>query len=186
MDEIDDITLEQAKRGSEAAFRRLYGHYSSFVWRLCYRSSNGDAACAEEIMQNTFVKVHRYLSGFLRGSTFSTWLYSVTYHCINEYFSKAARYRARNLPFDDEVLSGAAAADAGGRVPYEDKEIVAKVLAPLSEDDRFMLMAREIEGVSYEELAGIMGVKEGALRTRMARLKADIRERLEKQYSGEQ
>jgi len=183
MDEIDDITLEQAKRGSDAAFRRLYGHYSSFVWRLCYRSSNGDTACAEEIMQNTFVKVHRYLGGFLRGSTFSTWLYSVTYHCINEYFAKLARQKARNVPFDDEV---GLATETGGRVPYEDKEIVAKVLAPLSEDDRFMLMAREVEGVPYEELAGIMGVKVGALRTRMARLKADIRERLEKQYLGEE
>jgi RNA polymerase sigma-70 factor, ECF subfamily len=184
MDEIDDITLEKAKRGDEAAFRRLYGHYSSFVWRLCYRSSNGDAACAEEIMQNVFVKVHRYLGGFLKkGSTFSTWLYSVTYNCINEYFAKAARYRARNLPFDDEV--GLSAADAGGRVPYEDKQFVAKVLAPLSEDDRFMLVAREVEGVPYEELAEVMGVNVGALRTRMARLKADIRERLEKQYLGE-
>ena len=49
-----------------------------------------------------------------------------------------------------------------------------------------MLIAREVEGVPYEELAGIMGVKVGALRTRMARLKADIRERLEKEYLGEQ
>jgi len=64
--------------------------------------------------------------------------------------------------------------------------MVAKVLAPLNEDDRFMLIAREVEGVPYEELAGIMGVKVGALRTRMARLKADIRERLEKEYLGEQ
>jgi RNA polymerase sigma-70 factor (ECF subfamily) len=183
MEEIDDITLEQAKRGSDAAFRRLYGHYSSFVWRLCYRSSNGDTACAEEIMQNTFVKVHRYLGGFMRGSTFSTWLYSVTYHCINEYFAKLSKLRARNQQFDDEV--GLSGTDAGGRVPYENKQLVAKVLAPLSEDDRFMLVAREVEGVSYEELSEIMGVKEGALRTRMTRLKADIRERLGKLYLGE-
>jgi len=180
MEEIDDITLERAKRGDEAAFRRLYGHYSSFVWRLCYRSSNGDTACAEEIMQNVFVKVHRYLGGFLKGSAFSTWLYSVTYHGINEYFAKQTKYRARNQPLDEDM--GLPGTDAGGRVPYEDKQLVAKILAPLSEDDRFMLVAREVEGVSYEELAEIMGVKVGALRTRMARLKADIRERLEKRY----
>jgi RNA polymerase sigma-70 factor (ECF subfamily) len=184
MEEIDDITLEQAMRGSDAAFRRLYEHYSAFVWRLCYRSSNGDAACAEEIMQNAFVKVHRYLDSFSRGSTFSTWLYSVAYHCVNEYFAKAARYRLRNVPLDDEAgLPGAGA--GGGRVPYEDKQFVSRVLAPLSETDRFMLVAREVEGISYEELAGIMGVKEGTLRTRMVRLKADIRERLEKQYKGD-
>lgn len=184
MEEIDDITLEQAKRGNGEAFRRLYAHYSAFVWRLCYRSSNGDAACAEEIVQNAFIKVHRYLGGFARGSTFSTWLYSVTYHCINEYFAKAARHNARMSPFNDEV--GLPGAVGGGRVPYEDKQLVAKVLAPLSEADRFMLVAREIDGVSYDELAEIMDVKVGALRTRMARLKADIRERLDKQYRGDE
>ncbi|GBU22789.1 RNA polymerase sigma-24 factor [Fibrobacteres bacterium R8-0-B4] len=184
MDEIDDIALEQAKRGDETAFRRLYEHYSPFVWRLCYRSSNGDAAGAEEIMQDVFVRVHRYLGGFLSGSTFSTWLYSVTYHCINEYFAKAAKHRLRNLPFDDEV--GLPGADGGGRVPYEDRQLVNRILKSLDESDRFMLVAREVEGVPYEELAGIMGVNVGALRTRMARLKADIRERLEKQFSGEQ
>jgi RNA polymerase sigma-70 factor, ECF subfamily len=184
MDEIDDITLERAKRGDEAAFRRLYECYSPFVWRLCYRSSNGDGACAEEIMQNVFVKVHRYLGGFLKGSTFSTWLYSVTYHCIHEYFTKAAKHRLRSAVFDERVgLPGAEA--GGGRVPYEDKQLVERVLKSLSEADRFMLVAREVEGVPYEELAGIMGVNVGALRTRMARLKADIRERLEKQYLGE-
>ncbi|MDR2592182.1 MAG: RNA polymerase sigma factor [Chitinispirillales bacterium] len=184
MEEIDDITLERAMRGDEAAFRRLYEHYSPFVWRLCYRSSNGDDACAEEIMQNAFVKVHRYLSGFLKGSSFSTWLYSVTYHCVNEYFTKAAKHRLRNVAFDDKV--GMSGTDAGGgRVPYEDRQLVERVLKSLSESDRFMLVAREVEGVPYEELAGIMGVNVGALRTRMARLKADIRERLEKQYLGE-
>jgi len=172
--EIDDITLERAKRGNAAAFRSLYAHYSSFVWRLCFRSSNGDISCAEEIMQNTFVKVHRHLGGFSRGSAFSTWLYKVTYHCINEYFAKAAKHNARTTGFDEEYMGG-----AEPRQTFEDRQFVDKLLEPLSETDRFLLTAREVDGLSYEELADIMGVKEGTLRTRLTRLKSDIRERLE-------
>jgi RNA polymerase sigma-70 factor (ECF subfamily) len=176
VDEIDGITLEKAKKGNALAFRSLYTHYSPFVWRLCFRSSNGDTSCAEEIMQNAFVKVHRYLGSFSGESAFSTWLYRVTYHCINEHFAKAAKHNSRTVEFDEEYMSG-------GRElaqPYENRELVEKILAPLNEQERFLLTAREIDGVSYEELATITGVKEGALRTRLARLKSDIRERLEK------
>jgi RNA polymerase sigma-70 factor (ECF subfamily) len=177
MEEIDDITLEQAKRGSNAAFRSLYAHYSPFVWRLCYRSSNGDVPSAEEILQDTFVKVHRYIGGFSRGSAFSTWLYKVAYHCVNDHYSKASRRNSRTLPFDDEYTEGLGTETPK---PYEDRQLVLKILKPLNQTERFLLTAREVEGVSYEELAEIVGVTVGALRTRMARLKAEIRERLEK------
>ena len=175
VDEIDDITLERTKRGDPAAFRSLYAHYSAFVWRLCYRSSNGDKSCAEEIMQNTFVKVHRYIGGFSKNSAFSTWLYKVAYHCINEHYSKAARHNARSVEFDEEYMGGSELS----AVPFENRQIVARILEPLDESDRFLLTAREVDGLSYEELAVITGVKEGALRTRLTRLKSDIRKRLE-------
>jgi RNA polymerase sigma-70 factor (ECF subfamily) len=175
VDEIDDITLAKAKRGDSPAFRRLYARYSPFVWRLCFRSSNGDAERAEEIMQNTFVKVHRYLGSFSGNSAFSTWLYRVTYHCINEYFAKAAKHNSRVVGLNEEYAAGGADESAS----YESAELVSKVLAHLSEPDRFLITAREVDGFSYEELAEITGVKEGALRTRLARLKSDIRKRLE-------
>jgi RNA polymerase sigma-70 factor (ECF subfamily) len=174
VEEIDDITLERAKRGNSGAFRSLYAHYSSFVWRLCYRSSNGDKSCAEEIMQNTFVKVHRYMGGFSKNSAFSTWLYRVTYHCINEYFAKAAKHNARSAEFDEEYMGSV----EPSALPFENRQLVTKILAPLSESERFLLTAREVDGMSYEELADITGIKEGALRTRLVRLKSDIRKRL--------
>jgi RNA polymerase sigma-70 factor (ECF subfamily) len=174
VDEIDDITLQKAKQGNAQAFKKLYKHYSQFVWRLCYRSSNGDVACAQEIMQDTFVKVHRYLGSFSRDSAFSTWLYRVAYNCINEYFSKTVRIKSREAPLDEEYTAGP------GALPYENREYVAKILAPLNETERFLLIAREVQGLSYEELAVITGIKEGTLRTRITRLKAEIRERMER------
>jgi RNA polymerase sigma-70 factor (ECF subfamily) len=174
VDEIDDITLMKAKRGDKPAFGRLYAHYSQFVWRLCFRSSNGDGASAEEIMQNTFVKVHRYLGSFSGNSAFSTWLYKVAYHCINEHFSKAAKYNSHLAPLDEDSVAG-----AGTSERYENRELVSIILKPLNETERFLLTAKEVDGLSYEEMAEITGIKEGALRTRVTRLKADIRKRLE-------
>jgi RNA polymerase sigma-70 factor (ECF subfamily) len=172
--EIDDITLELAARGDRAAFGRLYAWYSPFVWRLAWRSSNGDGAGSEEITQNTFVKTYRYLRGFERGSAFSTWLYAITYSCIKEYFS-AERRGGRFVRFDEEYVGS-----ARPYLPYEDRQLVAEVLRPLSEPDRFLLTAREVDGLSYEDLAAVTGEPEGTLRTRLSRLKADIRKRMEK------
>jgi len=69
-------------------------------------------------------------------------------------------------------------------LPFENRDLFSKVLGTLSEADRFLLVAREVDGLSYEELAEVMGVKEGALRTRLTRLKADIRKRLESMGLG--
>lgn len=175
MKEIDDITQERAARGDAAAFEKLYAFYSPFVWRLCFRSSNGDSECARELMQDTFVKVHKYLRGFEKNSALSTWLYKITYSCINEYFSKAAKRRARTTEFDEEYMGG-----TRGDLSYEDKRLVQDVLETLDEQERFLLTAREVDGMPYEELAAVTGETAGALRTRMARIKADIRKRIEK------
>jgi RNA polymerase sigma-70 factor (ECF subfamily) len=175
VNEIDDITLERAARGDRAAFGRLYAHYSPFVWRLCWRSSNGDRECATELVQNTFVKTYRYLRGFEKGSALSTWLYRIAYSCINEYFAKAALHNSRTAAFDEEYMGA-----AQPHTPYEDQQLVAELLKPLNEAERFLLTAREADGLSYEELAVITGDAAGALRTRLSRLKSEIRKRFEK------
>jgi len=174
VNEIDDITLEQAARGDRAAFGRLYAHYSPFVWRLCWRSSNGDRGCADELVQNTFVKVHRYLRGFEKGSALSTWLYKIAYSCINEHFAKTTLHKSRTAAFDEEYMGA-----VQPNMPYEDQQLVAEILKPLGESDRFLLTAREVDGLSYEELAVITGDAAGALRTRLSRLKSEIRKRFE-------
>jgi RNA polymerase sigma-70 factor (ECF subfamily) len=126
-------------------------------------------------MQNTFVKAHRYLRGFGRNSAFSTWLYKITYSCINKHFAEAARRGARTVRFDEEYIGG-----DKPRVPYEDSQLVAEILCHLNGSDRFLLTAREVDGLSYEDLASVTGESEGALRTRLSRLKSDIRKRMEK------
>jgi RNA polymerase sigma-70 factor (ECF subfamily) len=177
--EIDEFTLEQARRGSKKAFRSLYRHYSPFVWRLCFRSSNGDTLRAEEITQNTFVKIHRYLPDFSGNSALSTWIYTVTFNCVNEYFAKLTKYNNRNVLLDEESVGS-----ASDYLPYENRQLVSQILKDLSEKERFLLTAREVDGLSYEELAVITGEPEGTLRTRLSRLKSDIRKRIEQTEEG--
>lgn len=179
MTEIDEFTLEQAKRGNRKAFGSFYRHYSPFVWRLCFRSSNGDSQTAQEIMQNTFVKAHRFLEGFSKNSALSTWLYTITYSCINEYFAKVTKYNYRNVEFNDEFTGS-----ASEYLPYENRQLVSAILKELTEKERFLLTAREVDGLSYEELAVITKEPEGTLRTRLSRLKSDIRKRIELMEEG--
>jgi len=177
--EIDELTLEQARRGDRKAFGSFYKHYSPFVWRLCFRSSNGDSLIAQEIVQNTFVKAHRFLGGFSKNSALSTWLYTITYSCINEYFAKVTKYNIRNIEFDDEFTGS-----ASEYLPYENRQLVSAILKDLTEKERFLLTAREVDGLSYEELAVITKEPEGTLRTRLSRLKTDIRKRIEQMEEG--
>lgn len=179
MTEIDNDILLLAQKGNRKAFQCLYKHYSPFIWRLCFRASNGDKGAAEEIMQNVFVKVHRSLPGFSRRSALSTWLYSVTYSMINEHFRKKTRDAEGTVQFDEAFHNS-----GGTKDTYADQQLVHRILESLSQQDRFLLTAREVDGFSYEELAAITGQAEGTLRTRLSRLKSDVRKRTEQLTEG--
>ncbi len=176
MKEIDETTLVSAQRGNRKAFDRLYKHYSPFIWRICYRAANGERPIAEELMQNIFIKVHRSLEGFSRRSAFSTWLYTIAYSGIKDFFISTAKHNNRMISFEENSYSTGSKGES-----YDDQQLVKEVLTPLSETDKFLLTAREVDGISYEDLSSITGETEGALRTRLSRLKAGIRTRLSEQ-----
>ncbi|MDG5814071.1 sigma-70 family RNA polymerase sigma factor [Chitinispirillales bacterium ANBcel5] len=174
MNEIEETTLAAAQRGSQKAFRKLYDYYAPLVWRLCYRASNGEKRIAEEIMQDVFIKVHRSLNSFRGNSAFSTWLFRVTYNATMEYHSKITRWNRFNKPLEEDLV-GEQRQDT-----LEAQQQIQLILEPLSSEERFLLTAREVEGLTYDELAVIIGESEGALRTKVSRLKTSIKNRLQK------
>ncbi len=180
MTEIDNDILLLAQKGNRKAFQCLYKHYSPFIWRLCFRATNGEKGTAEEIMQNVFIKVHRSLPSFSRGSALSTWLYTVAYSMVNEHFRKKSRDAQGKVQFDEAFHNKGETKDS-----YADQQLVSRILESLSQQDRFLLTAREVDGLSYEELAAITDEAQGALRTRLCRLKSEIRKRVEQLTKGD-
>ena len=169
MKELDEATIRLAAKKNQSAFKRLYDYYAPFVWKVTYRTVNGDKDAASEIVQETFIRVYMSLGSFGFNAALSTWIYRIALNAANTYWAKRNTKRiVRGV--DMELF-----ADAKIKQQYENEELVHALMSPLSVEDRFVLMSREVEGISFEELAQITGKSSESLRTQVSRLKARLR-----------
>jgi RNA polymerase sigma-70 factor (ECF subfamily) len=170
MVECDRVTIEQAARGEEKAFRKLYDHYAPFVWRIIYRTSGSDPEIAQEIVQDTFVRIHHSLKSFNAASSLGTWIYRIAFNTAQSYWAKLLRYRETTKPLALNEPDPHFPADM-----YDTREVVTMVLDGLTAEDRFLLVAKEVDGLTFEEIAAVSGKSPESLRTRMSRMKEKIR-----------
>lgn len=167
MQEIDEVTLKAAVKGDRLAFKRIYNFYIPFVWKIAFNMSGRNFESAKEIVQETFLKVFESVKKFKGNSAFSTWLYRVTYTTAINYLRKN---KNNNFNINPDFLISSEKSDH-----YEVQQITNQILSTLSPEERFLLVAREIEEIPFEEISKIMGISSGALRTRLHRLKQQIR-----------
>jgi RNA polymerase sigma-70 factor (ECF subfamily) len=180
-DAVDDRRLVRAaQRGDQGAFRQLVERYQRRVYQLALGMMK-DADEAMDISQETFVRVHRYLPSFKGDSSFFTWTYRIAMNlCLD-----AQRRRGRGERIDvsegDEAEieaamdppSAALAGPQSAALNSELKDKIEDALAALSENHRAILLLREVDGLSYEELAKVLGIRKGTVMSRLfhARLK---------------
>jgi len=169
MNEIDRLTIEQAKKKDRIAFKRVYDFYSPFIWKIAYRTMHGDAEAAGEAVQDTFIRVHESLHKFSGESGLSTWLYRIVFNVCLTALAKQKRTRIMQ-PLDENIAVKTSLAES-----LDSKDQVRAILASMSAEDQFLLTGREVLDLSYEELAAITGDNAGTLRTRLSRLKEQIR-----------
>ncbi len=187
--ERDDTALIQAfQADEEEAFDKLVIKHKNRVFNLCYRFV-GSYEEADDCAQETFVKVYRSLKKFKFKSAFSTWLYAITVNtCKNKLSSLEYRYKKKMVRLDgpkggedgvyrvevqDESMSP--------RVEIERKEkkgLIQKAIDSLPEQQKVVVVLRDIEGLSYEEIAGATGFKPGTVKSKLARARQQLREKL--------
>jgi RNA polymerase sigma-70 factor, ECF subfamily len=174
MVDLDRFTMEQAIKGNPRAFKRLYDHYAPFVWRIVYRATGNDDEAAQEIVQETFVCIHRSLKSFTWASSPGTWIYRITLNASYRFLAIRNRRQKILLPLG---------CDVPGRIPgpeaYDTREFVTMILDSLTPQDRFLLMAKEVDGLTFRELADIFGITPPTLRLRMYRLKKKLHGKFE-------
>jgi RNA polymerase sigma-70 factor, ECF subfamily len=173
--------------GDPAAFARLVALHEGMVFNLAARLL-GDGEEARDVAQEVFLQVYRQLGRFEGRSTLRTWIYRIVVnHCHNRRRFWQRRGRDKEQPLDEGLaLAGTARGGAYADSPYEQarrQERAARVqqaLLRLSFEQRSVLVLREMEGLSCEDVALALGVPEGTVKSRLSR----AREALRLQLSG--
>jgi len=177
-----DLDLAQRHRyGDETAFEELYDRFGGMVFNLALRLC-GEPEEAADLSQETFLKIHRHLSGFRGRSSLKTWVYRVAVNCCRSRYKKQSAWRSRLLPESEEKLKRL----PDGRRSPEERALargavgrVAQALAELPTIYREAVLLRDIEGLTYEEMSQVLGLRLGTVRSRIARGRDKLRVLLE-------
>ena len=168
MDNLSEQVLRQWQ--SDQGFQKIYNHYAPYVWRIAFRMVNGKSEKAQEITQSVFISLLKGMKSFNYTSRFSTWLYTVTYREALALYGKEKKSLQREMPLHEEQTAGNVAFAA----TFDKQQEVALLLAPLSPFERFLLVSKEVDGLSFSEIASITQKSEGSLRTALSRLKKQL------------
>ena len=183
-DEEDQQLVRRVQAGDKAAFNLLVRKYQHRVLKLVSRFVN-DAAEAEDVAQEAFIKAYRALASFRGDSAFYTWLYRIA---INTAKNALVSNRRRPVDFDldlqdpDQYDRHARLKDSdtpeGVLLTEEIREVVERAMEQLPEDLRTAIVLRELEGLSYEEIAEAMDCPVGTVRSRIFRAREAIDKKL--------
>jgi RNA polymerase sigma-70 factor, ECF subfamily len=179
--EVDQQLVERAQRGDKRAFELLVLKYQRKLGRLLSRFVR-DPAEVEDVTQEAFIKAYRALPGFRGESAFYTWLYRIGINTAKNYLVALGRRAPTTTGFDNEEAEGFEDADQlrDANTPeseMEGREIAATVnraMDALPKDLRTAITLREIEGLSYEEIASVMNCPVGTVRSRIFRARDAI------------
>lgn len=183
--EADLELVRRAQRGDKRAFELLVAKYQRRISRLLSRMIR-DPADIEDVAQEAFIKAYRALPNFRGESAFYTWLYRIAINTAKNYFAAQGR-RAPTVTtgdLEDHEGSDEAALLSDTATPdslYQSKEVgmaVDRAIERLPEDLRTAIMLREIEGLSYDEIAAAMNCPVGTVRSRIFRAREAIAEEL--------
>src|SRR5512140_1769510 len=183
--EVDQQLVERAQRGDKRAYELLVMKYQRKLGRLLSRLVR-DPAEVEDVTQEAFIKAYRALPSFRGESAFYTWLYRIGINTAKNYLVALGRRAPTSTGFDHEEAEGFEDAEQLRDTATPENELIGKQIAatvnramePLPEDLRTAITLREIDGLSYEEIAAAMDCPIGTVRSRIFRAREAIAERL--------
>jgi RNA polymerase sigma-70 factor (ECF subfamily) len=186
------LLVRRLRERDERAFKELIALHGDQIYNLLYRMI-GSQEEAKDLAQEVFITVFKSIDQFRGDSKLSTWLYRVAAnHCKNRIKYLARRYDRATMEYDDAAERHAA---SGGNTPIgaghiegpdrvlegmELERTVQAAIADLEEDHRLVVVLRDIEELSYEEICEITGLPEGTVKSRLHRARLALKEKLEK------
>jgi len=174
---ISGQVIEACQQGDRAAFQLLFETYKDKVFSIAVYSSGGDRALADDVTQQIFLKLFTAIRQFRGDSEFTTWLYRLVVNaCLDE-----RRRLKRLLPLPETLTMGNPSEKKPQEKQYARREVSEAVQAAIGElkpKFRLPILLKYIEGLSYEEIASVMGCSKGTVASRLNRGHSQLAKRL--------
>jgi RNA polymerase sigma-70 factor (ECF subfamily) len=187
MSELERSLLRRLRNRDERAFRELIEAHRDRVYNICYRML-GNRHESEDVAQEVFITVFKQIDTFREEAKFSTWLYRVAVnHCKNRIKYLARRYDKARDELDDESANGANGTPIGAPIPRapdralegaQMEKLMQDAIASLEDDQRIVVVLRDVEDLSIEEICEITGLADGTVKSRLHRARLVLRKKL--------
>src|SRR5262245_37422687 len=184
----DALFVARLQANEDAAYDELVRTYSGSIFHVAYRML-GDSAEASDVVQEIFLKVFRNIGGFKGEAALKTWIFKIAFsEILNRLRWWKRRHRFSTMSLDEQpngngyspgysVASPSPSPEEALQSKEQDSAI-QQALGKLSKDHRSFIVLRDIEGFSYNEIADVLGVSVGTVKSRLARARADLKKSL--------
>ncbi len=185
MSTIDEKQLiQKASKGNGAAFEQLMLKYQGQIYNLCFRML-GNSEDAADMTQETFLKAWKHLDGFQFESSLSTWLYRLASNSCLDLLRSQKRHPTISLVSQDEDGEEQTLDPMDSEPLPEDQIIwneeqrqISQAMASLDVEQRQILTLRVVNDLSYSQIADILSIKEGTVKSRIARARENLRKKV--------
>jgi RNA polymerase sigma-70 factor, ECF subfamily len=194
LDRVQGLSAEEAvfvarlQANEDAAYDELVRTYTASIFHVAYRML-GDTAEASDVVQEIFLKVFRNIGGFKGEAALKTWIFKIAFsEILNRLRWWKRRHRFSTMSLDDEpngngtspgqILASSSPTPEEVLQSKEQENAIQQALSRLSKDHRSIIVLRDIEGFSYTEIADVLGVSIGTVKSRLARARSDLKKSL--------
>lgn len=186
----DDQLVERTKQGDKRAFGTLVQRWQRQVYSQCLRQLR-NPLIAEEVAQDVFIAVYRAIPSFRAEARFSTWLFRIVInHCKNKVQYQIRRHKERHEPLEGlnpEIPRELPVEEPNAEQVLQKKkmiELLQDALAQLDEKQRAIIVLRDVQGLSYEEICEILSLPKGTVKSRIHRARQEVAKLLKGKISA--
>jgi RNA polymerase sigma-70 factor, ECF subfamily len=184
---MDRLLVDRFKGGDEAAFNEMVSRYWDRIYGMVHQLLRNQQD-AEEVTQDAFIRAHRGLVNFRGDAAFSTWLYQIATNLArNRYWYWWRRKRDKTVSFDQpvsddnstplsEVFATEMETPGDITVTQELVDHIAEGMEKISAKHREILILRNVKNMAYEEIAEVLGISVGTVKSRIARARESLRD----------
>jgi len=186
LDSQDAVFVRRLQVGEDAAYDELVRTYNASIYHVAYRML-GNSADASDAVQDTFLKVFRNIETFRGDSSLKTWIFRIGLsEILNRLRWWKRRHRLSTISMDEDrngngrtlCVPDAAPSPYQSLESKEQEMAIQQALSRLSADHRSIVVLRDIEGFSYTEIAEVLGISVGTVKSRLARARTDMKKSL--------